>query len=201
MAFYSPRVLVLIGLDDSGALLAARASEALQLPHNEPASVLAARDKHLMRQRFAAARLPSPSFRYESITADPVELAQALMAGPVTYPCVLKPTSLAGSQGVMRANDPDEFVRRFQQLRRVLHSAGCSDFLVESYIPGVEVALEGLLADGELRVLALFDKPDPLEGPFFEETIYVATFSSISGSSSCYIRLWRYFFIDQRKRV
>ena len=45
--------------------------------------------------------------------------------------------------------------------------------LAEDYIPGKEVALEGILEGGELRVLALFDKPDPMEGPYFEETIYV----------------------------
>jgi ATP-grasp domain/L-amino acid ligase C-terminal domain 2 len=44
---------------------------------------------------------------------------------------------------------------------------------VEDFVAGREVAVEGLLTAGRLRVLALFDKPDPLNGPFFEETIYV----------------------------
>jgi biotin carboxylase len=78
---------------------------------------------------------------------------------------------------VIRANNPDEFVAAFQRLKRILLSEGYSEhetsFLVEDFIPGREVALEGLLTDGQLQVLALFDKPDPLEGPFFEETIYV----------------------------
>jgi hypothetical protein len=45
--------------------------------------------------------------------------------------------------------------------------------LVEEYVPGVEIAVEGLLRSGRLDVLAVFDKPDPLVGPYFEETIYV----------------------------
>jgi len=97
------------------------------------------------------------------------------IVGQVPYPCVVKPTSLNGSRGVMRADDPKEFVARAQRLARLLNrevGAGPHPFLVESFIPGVEVALEGMLDGGELTVLALFDKPDPLDGPFFEETIY-----------------------------
>jgi formate-dependent phosphoribosylglycinamide formyltransferase (GAR transformylase) len=99
----------------------------------------------------------------------------------ISYPCVLKPLSLSASTGVMRANNREEFLQAAARLRGVLDApeilasreANVDEMVVEGYIPGREVAVEGLLTDGELRVLAIFDKPDPLDGPFFEETIYV----------------------------
>ncbi len=162
------RVLAIVGVDDSGTVLAARASAELGLPHNDPESAEAARSKHVMRCRFAAAGVPSPAFSLHHTDDDPEAFAAL-----VKYPCVLKPTMLSGSRGVMRADTPAELVERFLRLRRILAHERCDEVLVEDYIPGVEVALEGLLQNGRLRVLALFDKPDPLEGPFFEETLYV----------------------------
>jgi biotin carboxylase len=91
----------------------------------------------------------------------------------VQYPCVLKPTCLSSSQGVIRADDPQQFEQAFVRIQRLLASRGLAEILVEGYIPGREFALEGLLRQGSLTTLALFDKPDALEGPFFEETIYV----------------------------
>src|SRR5207302_10872224 len=89
------------------------------------------------------------------------------------YPCVLKPLGLAASRGVIRANAAGEFVAAFERIRKLLQQEH-QDFLqVEEFIPGREFALEGLVSDGRLQVLALFDKPDPLDGPFFEETIYL----------------------------
>jgi biotin carboxylase len=158
----------IVGVDDSGTLLAARASAALGLPHNPPAAAEASRDKHLMRTLFAAAGVPSPAFRRWRTSDDP-----RAIAAQTRYPCVVKPTMLAGSRGVMRADDPDDFVCRFERLQRILAAERCPDVLVEDYVPGLEVALEGLLDGGRLRTLALFDKPDRMEGPFFEETIYV----------------------------
>ncbi len=162
----------IIGVDDSGTQLAARASAALGLPYNSPEAAQAAADKSIMRQRFAAAGVPSPVFRQFNIHADPEDIADAIPA-EIGYPCVIKPTRLSTSKGVMRADNPMEFVARWERLRRILANERCDDVLVEAFIPGVEVAVEGLLNAGNLRVLALFDKPDPLEGPFFEETIYV----------------------------
>jgi biotin carboxylase len=161
-------VAAIVGVDDSGTVLAARASAELGLPHNDPESAEAARSKHVMRCRFAEAGVPSPAFSLHRTSDDPEALAAA-----ARYPCVLKPTMLSGSRGVMRADNPAEFVERFARLRRILVNERCDEVLLEDYIPGVEVALEGLLEKGRLRVLALFDKPDPLEGPFFEETLYV----------------------------
>ncbi len=81
---------------------------------------------------------------------------------------------------MIRANTVDQFVAAVRRIAAILRrddvtvSGDAADYLLaEAYIPGLEVALEGLLNHGELNVLALFDKPDPLEGPYFEETIYV----------------------------
>jgi biotin carboxylase len=157
-------------VDDSGVVAAAAVAAGLGLPYNAPAAAEAARDKYRMRTLMAAAGVPCPWFRLFSTGED-----LPAIAGEVPYPCVLKPTTLNGSCGVMRADDPQEFVARAQRLARLLDrefGAGPHPFLVESFLPGVEVALEGMLDGGELTVLALFDKPDPLDGPFFEETIY-----------------------------
>jgi biotin carboxylase len=139
-------------------------------------AVRAARDKRRTRAVLCAAGLPAPAFRTVSLADDP-----ARVASEVDYPCVLKPVALAASRGVIRADDPATFVAAFRRVEAILDSREvrrasddlASEILVESFIPGVEVALEGLLDDGRLRVLAIFDKPDPLDGPFFEETIYV----------------------------
>src|SRR6266566_3515271 len=144
---------------------------ALDLAHNSPQAAEAARDKLLMRTLMSAGGAPCPVFRPFGLSDDPVWIA-----GQVTYPCVLKPLRLSGSRGVIRADDPAGFVAAFNRLKRLLISEGNSEYetsiLVEDFIPGFEVALEGMLTHGALKVLALFDKPDPLDGPFFEETIY-----------------------------
>lgn len=160
-----------LSVDDSASELAARACAALQLPHNSPQAAEAARDKLLMRTLMSRGGAPCPIFRPFLLRENPNEIARQ-----VNYPCVVKPLRLSGSRGVIRANDPKEFVAAFLRLKRLLLSEGNAEeetsILVEDFIPGFEVALEGLLTDGQLKVLALFDKPDPLDGPFFEETIY-----------------------------
>lgn len=161
-----------LALDDSATMLAARAAAALGLPHNDPDAALAARDKWVMRQALRRGGVPVPEFRRYPLTADP-----RTVAGEIPFPVVLKPTTLSGSRGVIRADDRNAFVQAWERTRRIVLREGASpengELLVEQYLPGVEVALEGLLTGGTLQTLALFDKPDPLEGPFFEETIYV----------------------------
>lgn len=164
----------ILSVDDSGSLVAAAASAALGLPHNDPTAALAARDKYVMRRMLHDA-VPVPWFETFTTADDP-----AAVAAQVPYPCVVKPLNLNGSRGVMRADSPEELAAAVRRLTRLITSdvrvasdAAPRPYLVESYIPGFEVALEGLLDEGHLRVLALFDKPDPLDGPFFEETIYV----------------------------
>jgi biotin carboxylase len=169
-------ISAVVAADDDGVILAAMAAAALGLPHNPVAAVLAARDKYRMRQILAAAALPGPRVWRYDIGHDPAEMARQ-----VEYPCVLKPLSLSASRGVIRADDPAQFVTAFQRLVAILQRPevaasarrAAQAILVETFIPGREVACEGLLTDGQLRLLTLFDKPDPLDGPFFEETIYV----------------------------
>ncbi len=164
-------------VDDSGAVIAAIASQALGLPHNSPEAAEAARDKHRMRQLLEEAGVQSPRSTLHHFI-DPTDIDQFQhLADSVSYPCILKPLHLNGSRGVIRANNPYDFVTAARRLARLLWSINRSsnpkEFLVEQYLPGGEVALEGILDAGRLEILALFDKPDPLEGPFFEETIYV----------------------------
>jgi biotin carboxylase len=162
----------ILSVDDSATELAAHASAALGLAHNSPESAEAARDKYLMRTIMANGGAPCPVFRRFWLSDDPHDIA-----AQVTYPCVVKPLRLSGSRGVIRADNSTEFVAAFTRLKRYLIAEGNAEhetaFLVEDFIPGFEVALEGIVTQGQLQVLTLFDKPDPLDGPFFEETIYV----------------------------
>ncbi len=164
-------VRAVVGVDDETVVLAAMACEALGLPHNPVSSVRASRYKHVMRRMLAGKGLPSPGFRLFSIRDEPEEAAAT-----VNYPCVLKPVSLSGSRGVIRADHKADFVIAFDRILGLISESeddSPAAVLVEDYIPGREVALEGLLVDGELHTLALFDKPDPLCGPYFAETLYI----------------------------
>lgn len=167
----------IISVDDSGSFIAAKASQALGLPHNSPEAAVAARDKYVMRQLLAQGGVQAPSATLHHFDQTFETNTLAAIAESVLYPCVLKPLTLSGSRGVIRADNPREFVTAARRLERLVSgldpAPGPLPFLVEQFIPGVEVALEGLLDGGRLRVLALFDKPDPLDGPYFEETIYV----------------------------
>ena len=166
----------ILATNESSAVVAALASARLGLPCASPEAALAARDKRRMRELLAAHGVPSPRHR----VLLPTEAPEAI-AGEVRFPCVVKPPMLTGSQGVIRADDPDELARAVTQVRRILDrhpsdaraDAGFFDVIVEDYLPGREVAVEALMTDGALTPLAIFDKPDDLTGPFFEETIYV----------------------------
>ena len=150
-----------VAVDDQGVVVAARAGEILGFPHNPPSAASRTRDKAAMRAAFDASEIPQPRF---AVIKDPEAVPN------VGYPCVVKPVGRSASQGVIRADDPESA----QAAARWAHEiAGGGDLLVEEYLPGVEVAVERLLRGGALRVLAVFDKPDPLEGPYFAETIYV----------------------------
>jgi len=164
-----------VGVDDLTTVAAAAIAERLGLRTNAVAAVTAARDKFQMRQCLAAAGVPIPRFRRIALKDDPF-----LAARGVQFPCVLKPLALSASRGVIRANNVDQFMAAFRRIAALLArddveiSGDAAQYLLaEEYIPGLEVALEGLLLGGTLHTLALFDKPDPLEGPYFEETLYV----------------------------
>lgn len=161
------------GVDDRTAVAAAAIAEALELPTSPIAGVQAAGDKYRQRCLLQEAGVPVPRFEIFHVAIDPASSAQRS-----AYPCVLKPLHLSASRGVIRVNDENEFVVAFHRLKRILAEAeqvthgAPPRFLVEQYVPGPEFALEGLVRGGRLEVLALFDKPDPLEGPYFAETIY-----------------------------
>ena len=164
-----------VAVDDLTTVVAAAISARLGLKTNSLPAVTTARDKHAMRRCLAGASVPVPRFRLVDLDDDPRAVAEQ-----VAYPCVLKPRMLSASRGVIRANDAREFVAAFRRIAAILADVDAPlpddarrTSLVEAFVPGREVALEGLLVGGTLHVLALFDKPDPLDGPFFEETIYV----------------------------
>ncbi len=164
-----------LGVDEETTVLAARASKALGLTHNAPESVEATANKFRFRTVLANSGLLTPPFSVLSVETDPGRASRE-----VIYPCVLKPLILSASRGVIRADNPDDFVTAFHRITRILKQPDVAalgetarNILVEGYVAGREVALEGLLDKGRLTVLALFDKPDLLEGPFFEETIYL----------------------------
>ena len=165
-----------LALGDRPAAAAAYAARGLGLEYNHPAAVEACRSKLRLREVFRDSGLRVPWFRSFPIAPTP----EPSLVG-ISFPCVLKPLSLSASQGVIRANNRPEFLTAASRVRRLLESAeiratrepNLDQVLVEGYVPGREVAVEGLLTDGALRILAIFHKPDPLEGPYFEETIYV----------------------------
>jgi biotin carboxylase len=160
-----------VAVDDQGVLVAAAAAARLGLPANPLAAVAATRDKAVMRHAFARAGVPQPAYRVIGPEDD-----VAAVAAELGFPCVVKPVSLSGSRGVIRVDDPAATEAAATRVRRILGDAGedtGGPLLVERFVDGDEVALEGLLRAGRLEVLAVFDKPDPLDGPYFEETIYV----------------------------
>jgi biotin carboxylase len=170
----------ILALGDAPSVAAAYAARGLGLVANHPAAVEACHNKFRMREVFRDAglfRVPTSLwFRRIPLSPEP----EAALLG-IQFPCVLKPLSLSASQGVMRANNREEFRAAARRLAHLLERpdlrmktpSSPREALVEEYIPGKEVAVEGILIDGELKLLAIYDKPDPLEGPFFEESIYV----------------------------
>jgi biotin carboxylase len=168
-------VHAVVPVDDLTTVVGATVAEALGLRASPVGAVATTRNKHAMREALRRAHVASPPYWLCRVGDDP-EAAAARVA----YPCVLKPTILSASRGVIRADDPADFVAAFRRIEAILRTPevaafgeGVDQILVEGFIPGREVALEGLLVGGELQTLALFDKPDPLDGPFFEETLYV----------------------------
>jgi biotin carboxylase len=166
-----------VALGDRPTAAAACACQALGLAYHSVKAVDACRDKYRSRERLRAGGLRVPAFTRHLYTTDPRELA----ASGLRFPCVLKPLSLSGSRGVIRADNAEQFVAAFERIRDLLSSAEvqvlreeASRFIqVEAYIEGQEVAVEAVVDRGQLKVLAIFDKPDPLGGPYFEETIYI----------------------------
>ena len=163
-----------VATDDTTVELGSRIAQALGLPHNEPQAARISRYKDLSRQALADAGVPVPEFYVVNLNGD-----VAGQCAGISYPCVVKPLSLSASRGVIRADNAEELLSACARVEAIIASENMSDawlrshVLVEGYVSGAEVALEGLLQQGELAVLAIFDKPDPLQGPYFEETYYI----------------------------
>src|SRR4249920_423777 len=156
-----------VAADDGGVVAAAIAATRLGLPSNPPEAASRARDKIALRRALAAAGVSQPRF---------AELPPGGDVAAVGFPAVLKPAGLAMGRGVIRADDADGARESERRIRKIVAAAGddpAAPLLLEEYVPGVEVAVEALLRAGRMETLAVFDKPDPLEGPYFEETIYV----------------------------
>lgn len=157
-----------VAVGDGPAVVAAQAAARLGLRFSPPDAVLAAKNKFLAHERFRRAGLNVASYHLLAPEADAAGESRA-----TRYPCVLKPIALSASRGVIRADDPPEFIEAFERIQKLLDNQPERSIQVEDFIPGREFALEGLVTAGRLQTLALFDKPDPLDGPFFEETIYL----------------------------
>lgn len=176
----SKPVDAVVALGDCTPPAAARACRALKLPFHPPEASDICRDKYRSRERLREAGLNVPAFARFPLSAEPRKIVSGGQP-PLGFPCVLKPTALSASRGVIRADNPNQFIAAFERIRALLRSTevrvmrqATSEFIqVESYVDGPEVAVEALMDRGTLRVLAIFDKPDLLTGPYFEESIYV----------------------------
>jgi biotin carboxylase len=181
----------IIAVGDRPTVMAAQVARLLNLPGHPPEGAVAARDKRIAREKFRAAGLLVPQSFAVPMTADPRTVLPR-----VRFPAVLKPTVLSGSRGVIRADDAAAFAAAFDRIRRLLLSDEVKDLRdpeadviqIEQYVPGTEYAMEGLLEHGEMRTIAIFDKPDPLDGPFFEETIYVTPSRADDGVQNLIVR-------------
>jgi len=164
----------IIGTDDTTTELAAHVAEKLSLPHNEPQAVKIAQRKDLARLSLKKSNVKIPMFDLLTTTKSLSE--QTIQ---VNFPAVIKPVALSASRGVIRVNDELELSQAVERIKNMLLEERQLDkdireiLLLEEFIPGKEVAIEAMLHNGELDVLAIFDKPDPLNGPFFEETYYI----------------------------
>jgi len=180
----------ILALGDRPTPTAAHAARALGIAGNAPEAVERCRSKLAQREALRAAGLPVPEF-FSFALDETVEN----VVTQIKFPCVVKPVSLAASQGVIRADNEKQFRAAVSRIRELLQSPeiqvtrepGLDPLLIEEYVPGREVAVEGLLDQGNFKILAIFDKPDPLEGPYFEETIYV-TPSRLSGAQQSALR-------------
>lgn len=168
LAALTQAVDAVLAVDDHGQVLAAQLRVALKLPGNPPEAVAILTDKLRFRQLQQSIGLPHPAFAE-------VRDGDVIAAAAPGFPLVVKARRLNASRGVIRVDDADQLARALKQVQRIQSRAqrNQDDLLVERFIPGVEAALDGVLSRGALRVLAVFDKPDPLDGPFFEETLFI----------------------------
>lgn len=155
-----------VAADDQGVMVAAHASAMLGLGGNDPAAAAATRDKLAMRRLLQAAEIDQPLFA----PLDTGDIPEAVAAA-IGFPLVMKPLDRSASQGVIRVDRPQDLATTASRIRRVVGEG--ATLLIESFVDGVEVAIEGMVTEGDLTVLAVFDKPDTPAGPYFPETLFV----------------------------
>lgn len=159
----------IIAADDAGVEVAARAAQLMGLPSSPVAAVQATLDKHTMRNLLSIGEVPQPTFRIAANVADALAAA-----ADIGYPVVSKPRTRSASLGVLRSDEPDDLADAFQvAATHQYEDDHSSSILVEGFIPGPEVSVEGIIWEGRLEIAAVFDKPDQPDGPTFEETIFV----------------------------
>lgn len=167
----------IIGTDDSTVELAANAARKLGLPHNPPQAARITRRKDLARDELALAGCPIPIHCLVDLSQALDPQMKGMRSKNLHWPCVIKPLNMSASRGVIRVNNENEFIDACQRIKNIIAESSDeferSHVLVEDYIDGIEVAFEGYLENEQLHTLAIFDKPDPLQGPYFQETIYV----------------------------
>lgn len=163
-----------VAVDAQMLVLAAKVAARLDLPHNPVEAVIAAGDKAEQRRLWASTGVPQPAFQVLSADATPDAITNA--AVELGFPCVVKAVSLSGSRGVLRGDDKAAALAAMMLIREILREAQRPDrepILIEEYVPGWELSIDGLLTDGRLTVTAVFDKPEMPEGPTFEETLLI----------------------------
>jgi hypothetical protein len=162
-----------IGTDDGTLELATVVATEFGLHTNPPLSTKISRRKDRSRVVQRDFGLRTPWFVSVAVSSH----GEPEVPSGVSYPCVAKPVTLSASRGVIRANNEHELLIALSRISKIIESAGPEHprvALIEEYIPGMEYVVEGLLNSGNWQTMAIFGKPDPLEGPFFEETIYIA---------------------------
>jgi biotin carboxylase len=182
-ALYGRSAAGVVALDDAGVRLAAVASSRLGISSNSVAGIMATRDKAALRRRLDEAGIPQPRFSYvESLDETAIRKA----GGECGFPCVVKPVELSGSTGVIRADGPDELVEAAREAFEIQHHyiKRPSALVVEEFLPGREIAVEGVLAGADLEILAFIDKPEAPDGPYFPETILLTPASIDDGDAN-----------------
>jgi biotin carboxylase len=165
-------ILCVLATDDSCVTLCSQIAGVLKLPHNSTAASELTHRKDLARQALRKSGCNTPEFQVIKLDPSPENLIN------IEYPVVVKPLSMSGSRGVIRANSDKELIEACRRIDSILENAKQTGYvrehlLVESYLDGAEFAIEGFMINGKFHLLTIFDKPEPLTGPFFEETYYI----------------------------
>ncbi|WP_256103233.1 ATP-grasp domain-containing protein [Streptomyces sp. ODS05-4] len=168
---------------------AAAVAAELGLPYISPETAEKSRDKLSMRTAFQQAGVSQPRFALASTVEEALKAAET-----VRYPLVMKPIIGGGSMFVRRVDTPEQLAEHFEEIRAgawagfdydplfFLKSRYAEGILLEEFLTGNEISVESYVQNGQTTVVAVHDKPVPMDGPFFEETFY-ATPTVLSGDT------------------